>query len=255
MQYADSPAAWDRVVEVCRRAGKVGFDTETYGHNIEDTSAPHRARVHVWSLAVRTGAIHPRGFRKAKGVMLSAAALEYRPIIRLLEDEEVIKLAHNLPHDQHSVRNHGIRLRGGIDTLPKCRLVLTDEVSHSLKPLMERKLGRKVITFKEVVAVPNEVVKVKVTKHKACVCGTEGCRRRGPAHPRVKWRKFTPERVIKGLRNLPLESIVPGHFRFPLLTVYAIQDAEGVLEIDDYTDRAEVWTLRQRGDVDVPWAA
>lgn len=187
--------------------------------------------------------------------MLPAAALEYRPIVELLEDASIIKLAHNLPHDAHSVRNHGIVLGGGIDTLPRSRLILVDEFSHSLKPLMENKLGRTVITFKEVVTVPNEVTVVKRTKHKACVCGATPCRKRGPLHVRAKWTLFSPQQVIRGTRELPLETIVPGHFRFPLLTKYSIQDAEGVVELDEYLVRAEVWAMKRRGDVVVPWAA
>jgi hypothetical protein len=187
--------------------------------------------------------------------MLPAAALEYKPIIELLEDASIIKLAHNLPHDAHSVHNHGIVLRGGVDTLPLARLILTDEHSHSLKPLMERKLGRQVITFEQVVEVPNEIVIVKRQKHKGCVCGTVSCRKRGPQHPRVKWTTFHPEQVVRGMRELPLYEIVPSHFRWPLLTRYSIQDAEGVAELDDYLVKAEVWAMRKRGDVPVPWAA
>lgn len=254
MEYADSPAAWDKVARVCRKAGRVGFDTETFGHDIEDTSAPHRARVHVWSLAVRIDKMHPRGFRRTKGVMLPAAALEYPALVDLLEDPSVIKLAHNLPHDQHSVRNHGIRLGGGIDTLPRARLVLTDEVSHSLKPLMERKLGRTVITFKDVVGeMYDRAVAVK-QREKGCVCGATPCRRRGPQHVRVKWTRFRVK-YVPTYREIPLQEIVPGHYRFPLLTKYSIQDAEGVLELDDLLDRAEVWAMKKRGDVVVPWAA
>ena len=254
MQYADTPAAWDRVVAACRRAGRVGFDTETYGHDIRSTSAPHRARIHVWSLAVSTGKLHPRGFYRAKGVMLPAAALEYRPLVELLEDPGVVKLAHNLPHDVHSARNHGIVVAGGIDTLPRARLTLVDELSHSLKPLMERKLGRTVITFEQVLTEPNVIEVSRRTKRRVCSCGADACRLRKGHEKSVVVDEWT-EWVVRGTRLMPLESVVPGHERFDLLTRYAIQDAEGVLELDGYLDRAELHYLRQRGDVEIPWAA
>lgn len=255
MEYADSPAAWDKVARVVDKARRAGFDTETYGHDVRKSSAPHRARVHVWSLAVSTDIKHPRGFRRAKGLMLPAAALDYRPIIEVLENPEIIKVAHNMPHDAHAVGNHGIKLRGGLDTLPKARLILVDESSHSLKPLMERKLGRRVITYEDVVEEPNDVVVVKKKTHKACICGATPCKRRGPQHVRVRWKTFTPKIEIRGTRDIPLQTIVPGHPRFPLLTRYAIQDAEGVLELDDFLVREEVYVLRKRGEVPVPWAA
>jgi DNA polymerase I-like protein with 3'-5' exonuclease and polymerase domains len=266
VKYAASPQDWDKVVAVCKQAGRIGFDTETYGHDIRKTSAPHRARIHVWSLAVPTPKLSPRGFHRARGVMLPAAALEYFPVIELLEDPDVVKLAHNLPHDHHSVANHGITLGGGEDTLHRARLMFPEEASHSLKPLLEFKTGRRVITFEDVVSEPNEVKVVKSHRRRECTCGTPKCRRhktQETTHPdgtvtvvehiraMVEWTEETTK--VRGIREMPLESIVPGHPRFDLLTRYAIQDAEGVLELDEYMTCVEPRVMKERGDVEIPW--
>lgn len=250
MRYAATAADWDRVVAICRAAGKVGIDSETYGHDILKTSAAHRARIHVWSLAVKTQVKHARGFFRASGVMLPVEALEHRPVVELLEDPEVVKLAHNLPHDHHAFRNHGITLRGALDTLPRARLTLTDEASHGLKPLMERCLMRQVTSFEDVLREPNVVTVVRRKVEKGCICGAQPwCKRRGVNHVRVTWKRFHPELLTRGTRLMRLEDVRPGHPRFELLTSYAIQDAEGVLELEDYLNRRDKAPVAE-----VPWS-
>jgi hypothetical protein len=144
--------------------------------------------------------------------------------------------------DDHAIHNHGVELRGCVNTLAMARWAWPSLVSaggFGLKNLMHVKLHREPIAeFRDVVgdvrtvSVPH-VVKLQRTK---CSCGVEGCRKRKrdgvERHDKTKHvltevrPKDRPEKF-----QHPLESIVPGHHRWDLLVRYAAEDAVAALEI------------------------
>lgn len=250
-RYLSREDQWEAVVRAVRKAGLCGLDTETYGHDITETGAPHRAKIHVWSLGIRTSVLHPRGYHVASSVVLPAAALGFRPLVDLLEDPGVTKVLHNKPHDRHGLANHGVGLAGGIDTLPLARVVLAQDptfTSFDLKTLGRRLLGRTPRSFEDVTGERATEWRARKSEHWACTCGVEGCRKR-KGHRRLRWRVFHPELRDLGVRLIPLETIVPGHPRHADLTAYAGEDAEMAPELLEVLERYEV-----RPAAVVPWA-
>ncbi len=245
-RYAATPAEWDRVVAACYKAGICGLDTETYGHDIEKTSAPYRAQVHVWSLGVLTAEVHPRGHHIAGGVVLPAAALLYDPIRRMLEDGYVVKVAHNAPHDVHALANHRIRVGGWVDSLPRARVMFPTWMRHGLKTIC-RVVDRQLHKFEDVCSMMVDVPKPCMV----CCCLDDECelwRRRSKKncmHFRIPSTKLVPE-----LKMQPLESIVPGHPLWPGLVEYAGEDAVTAMELWDYMDHCIAPTPLPP----VPWA-
>lgn len=240
-RYAAEQADWWKVADICYNApdGIIGLDTETYGHDITESTAPHRAKVHVWSLAVRTATYHPYGHHVAAGVVLPAAAL-VDPVIRaLLEDPLVFKVAHNAPHDIHSIGNHGVSLRGCRDSLPRARVIYVDEPRHGLKSLCG-KVGRSLTPYETVLAG----VVDREFQAKQCECGEFKCMKRKRGHEMKKLT--TVVRQVPGV--MPLESVVPGHPTWEALLDYAAEDAVTALELWESMDGVTPITLPE-----IPW--
>lgn len=258
--YLDTPYGWDKVVKVIRAKGVCGWDSETYGHEVDESTPVGRARVHVWSLAVATDAVAPRGHHVAAGVVLPAAALEYPPLRDLLQDAAVVKWAWNAPHDVHSAAEHGVQVHGWRDGLPLARVALPHLPRHGLKTVGPHLTGKEMSTYKDVLTMDVE----EYVDSRVCSCqgpfdgvatweGRAGRRRGAEAvgsggetsdDVRVVWRGVRcPKRGRSSLhrslpawlpkmvpRLQPLESVVPGHPLWDRLLVYAAEDAVIALE-------------------------
>lgn len=246
--YLDTEAEWDELVEVVRAARVAGLDTEFYGVDPSEQSCVGRARVHVWSVAVRTKRLSPLGFHYCRGWCLPARALDHPPIRQLLEGRggAVRWEVHNQSVDQHALLNHGIQLRGARNTLGLVRWSHPGLINlpgrFKLKALMNTLLHRNpVATFKQVVGYTRveTVAKTKMATVKRCVCGEEGCRKR-KGHEKIETEEEVTtyrERTVKD--EYPLETIVPGHPRWELLVKYAIEDAVAALQIAEVAESAE----------------
>lgn len=239
--YLDTPEQWDELVARCRKAGLIGLDTEFYNVDVRKQSCVGRAKIHVWSVAIRTTKMSPRGYHRARGWVLPAAALEYPPIRAMLEDPAVKMGIHNQPVDDHAMANHGIKLRGAINTLDLSRWTWPELIPQKggaggfdVKSLMRSKLGYEpVCEFLDVVRYRDidRIEKVKKTKVNVCSCGEPGCRKR-KGHE--KTATVVEELVVvekEVTKEYPLESIVPGHERFDLLCDYAAVDAIAAVEL------------------------
>lgn len=243
VKYLDKPEQWDELVDRIRKAGICGLDTEFYNVDVRKQSCVGRAKVHVWSVAIRTKTMSPRGYHRARGWVLPAAALEYPPIVAMLEDRTVRKAIHNQPVDDHALNNHKIRLRGAINTLDLSRWAWPELAPQKggnggwdVKSLMQSKLGYDpVCTFLDVVRYRAKVTVEKTKKRKVteCDCGEVGCRKR-KGHIKatsVVVDTFSVEKEQDA--QYPLETIVPGHERWQLLVDYALVDAVAALEIEE----------------------
>ncbi len=239
VRYLDKPEQWDELAARCRKAGIIGLDTEFYGLDVRKQSCVGRARVHVWSVAIRTKRLDPLGFHRARGWVLPSEALLH-PILRLmLEDDAVEKCVHNQPVDDHAINNHGVALAGCINTLDLARWAwphLVTDGGFGLKALMGKKLHRDpVCEFTDVVTDTRKEVIEKIRKVKAttCSCGVLKCRKR-KGHEKTQVTTEVPFSLEKLLEyEHPLESIVPGHPRWELLVEYAVEDAIAALEIEE----------------------
>lgn len=238
-RYLDRPEQWEELAERIRRAKICGLDTEFYGLDVRKQSCVGRARVHVWSVAIRTTRLDPRGFHRARGWVLPVAALDHPALKAVLEDPAVRKCVHNQPVDDHALHNHGVDLRGCINTLDLARWCWPELVAgdgFGLKALMQSKLARDpVCEFRDVVSDVRTVTKTKqkLVEQTRCSCGVEGCRKR-KGHDKTKVEAVVVTFTTKEeTYEHPLESIVPGHERWDLLVEYAAEDAIAALELEE----------------------
>lgn len=178
----------------------------------------------------------PLGFHRARGWVLPVEALQHPALRAVLEDPDVEKCVHNQPVDDHAMANHGIRLRGCINTLDLYRWAHPHLKEFDLKSLMRSELHREpVCEFVDVVRDTRKILvtKQKRVKHSSCSCGATGCRKR-KGHDKTKTVDVVEETVEKEEEyEHPLESIVPGHKRWALLEQYAIVDAVAALELEE----------------------
>jgi len=256
IDYLYKPSQWDKMVSLVRRAGVCGLDTEFYAVDPSKQSCVGRARIHVWSVAIRTTQMGPRGYTLCRGWCLPGVALDYAPIRELLEDSSIRKEIHNQPVDHHSLKNHGINLKGARNTLSYIKWQMPGLINtpgrFKLKALMTSLLGREPITtFKALVSdtrmiqVPKQVKR----KLKGCSCGVPKCKKRKPTRELVggvkevllhdKWTRQETETIYREKKQKfkhLLESITPGHERWKLLVEYAIEDAVAALQIAEIAD-------------------
>jgi hypothetical protein len=227
VRYAETPEDWTRAAEVVRAAGEAGIDTEFHGVNLRERSPCLTARVHVWSLAVANGGVHPRGYETSDGLVLPAAALFHPPIREVLSDPAIVLNAHNARSEYHSIHaTAGLELPGLEDTLELYRWVVPGRLKYDLKTAAVEELGvRPLGSFKEVLSEPNVVAVERHRKVRRCECGAAPCRRRGVGHARYDDVLRWTEEVVRGERQVPLELVVEGHPKFEPLLVYAAEDA------------------------------
>jgi hypothetical protein len=257
--YVADPAKWDRLAERLAQpaAWPLGVDSETYNQP-DKTSPQWRARVHCWSLGVYTDRRHPRGYRIAQGLVLPREALDHPGLRSLLERADIPKLAHNAPHDYHSLVNEGVRVQGLEDTLQWSRVALPSLwCGYGLKELEVHVLGKAVRpTFKQVTALSYLKSSVRRHKERGCICGATPCRARATAdwwdgdqgwwrqHTRVTWRRFTVE-TKPAVRQREVPEMVPGCEGWDQWEAYSLADAVGVLELADYlSTRPAKWTAK-----------
>jgi hypothetical protein len=236
--YLDTPEAYEALAKAVRAAGIVGLDSEFYGLDVRKESCVGKARIHVWSVAIRTGSRSPLGFHRSCGWVLPVSALGHAAVRGWLEDPSITKCCHNQPVDDHAFHNEGVELKGCVNTLGLARWVWPDLVTaggFGLKNLMMVRLGRAPIAeYMEVVSDLRtvQVVKVKKKVVSRCSCGVGGCRKR-TGHTKEKATLEIEEVTEKQEKfQHPLESIVQGHFRWELLVKYAAEDAVAALEVE-----------------------
>lgn len=244
-KWLDKPEQWDAVVKACYAKGVVGLDTETYGHNVKTSTPAHRAKVDVWSLALSTSQLHPRGYHVARACVLPLEAALYPPMKEMLESRHVLHVFHNANHDQHAFANHGIEVGLVFDTLHAVRLLWPGmDEGYYLKPLRVNLLGKparegfkgkkrsKHHDAEPGLTDPLQVTYTVFKEVKECACGIDGCRltekKWGPGH-----RKTLMKEEIEKTRMepCPIESIVPGHVRWDRKRAYAGDDSADGLEL------------------------
>lgn len=239
--YQDTPEKWDAIVKACYARGVVGADTETYGHNVKESTPAYRAKIDVWSLALSTSTLSPRGYYVARACVLPLEAALYPPMKGMLESKDILHVFHNAHHDQHAFANHGVLLGAVYDTLDAVRLCYPGmDSGYSLKPVRQFILGKGSREgFKgskkkgtEGLTDPLETqVSVKKEK-KVCSCGNDRCRKSpekyGDEHEKVMEDVFITKTVKM---PCPIESIVFGHPRWLRKIEYAGDDAADALEL------------------------
>lgn len=241
--WLGSPDTWVELAAVLRAAGEFGLDTEFSGVQLDKQSPVGRAAIHVWSVAIATPRQDPRGFHRCRAWVLPSAALACPELRAVLEDPGVTKAVHNQSVDAHALRNHGVQLRGAVNTLGLVRWKMPGLINQAgrfaLKPLMVSLLGRApVCSFKELVSYDRMIFVSswkKVTR-RVCACGVDGCRKK-LGHGKTEVTEDVE--VVREKRDrgeYRLEDIVDGHERWELLLLYAADDAVAALQVKELCD-------------------
>lgn len=231
--YLERPEQWKAAADYARKVKLLGFDSETFGHDVSESSPAFRAKIHVWSIAFQTGDLSPYGFVRARGAVLPVDAVP--AFVDIFEDAQITKVAHNAHHDQHSLGNYGIRVGGLVDTLDLVRLAyperaLDKRLGFMLKPLARDLLGKPKRDDYSDIVEDVELIS-KWVKRTECVCGEPKCRKRKePEHSKIV---EMDEKVTSKNITYQLESIVAGHKRWERLVEYAGADAIDALELYD----------------------
>lgn len=258
VMYAQTDAEIARVVAAANRAhGRgepIGFDTEFYGVDIGKQSCFARSKLHLMSLAVKRHPhqLSPRGFQLADAAVFTRDALERSELRGLLEGPGV-KAVHNLPVDAHTLANEGVILGGGVNTLAMARWAWPDRArgaGFTLDALGQDLVGAgKTESFRELFREEITEFRVTTRRERVCECGAvPKCGRHSttPGHARILEVVETRHpRLV--LRDIPLESVLPGHMLWQRTLNYAAQDAVLALAVYDLALQAMV-TNRE-----VPW--
>jgi hypothetical protein len=239
VRWAEYQADWRKIADWILRAAEagdpVGFDSEFEGEDLRTHSPVGNVRIQVWSLALLTNQVTARGHRRAVGFTLPEAALHDVHIRGVLEDPDVIKVAHNAPVDIHATGNSKVRARGVVNSLSAARFVLPGRVEgdgFGLKSMMPLVGRHPVGEFKELFTL-RELLEIAHRKtRKVCTCGVQGCKKR-KGHERIleEWVEYT---AVPKEREVPLSEILdvgPRHPLWALLIVYAAEDAEAAVEL------------------------
>lgn len=248
-KWSDDPETWEKIASACRARGILGCDTETYGHNVKESTPAYRASIDVWSLSLSTGVLHPYGYHIARACVLPLSAAQHPALGAVLASPDIIKVFHNAHHDQHAFANHGIRLGRVYDTLDAVRLMWPGrDGGYSLKPLRVGLLGKPAREgFKELTEPQEEEYSVE-REVKACVCGVPKCRKSKAPHGRTT----AIEHLLRTRKvACPIESILPGHARWDRKLDYAGDDAADALELYELI-QAKARTL-ETALPDLPW--
>lgn len=249
--YLDKPEQWEAVALAIRARGIVGVDTETYGHNVKTSTPAFRAKIDVWSVALRTEELDPRGYHRCRACVLPVAALS--ALGGVLADPAVLKVFHNAHHDQHAFANHGVLVSGVYDTLDAVRLMWPgNDLGYRLKSLRVGLLGKPEREgFKELTS-PLDVSTVLRELGQSCACGNPKCRKTeriwGDVHAKTE---IVLEKVKVHKEPCPIESITPGHERWSRKLEYAGDDAVDALELHELCENRTVSLMSKLPEL--PW--
>jgi len=237
-RYLSSEGEWARLARIILASqGPIAIDTEyVIG---DDQATAHRAELHVWSIGIQNpGAgigmkTNARGVFPALAAVLPAEALICDALIDALCQRPL--WAHNASVDYHTMtcasgRIARIPLANWNDSLSLARWLYPERVppfgpGFSLDALGQDLLGYgKTEDFKTLLTYPNEVMKVTTTKTRVCECGARPCHKRGTYHRRQDEVEVKEEMVLRGTKQVPLDTIVPGHERWERLVEYSGRD-------------------------------
>lgn len=271
MAFLTQESDWDIIAKEIEKRGLCGLDSEFEGvtfdpKKIEDgklykTSCVNKADIIVFSVAVLSTNLSPRGYTKALGAVLPVEALKHSAIRSVLENPSIIKVAHNSNVDIHAFFNAGIDVVGVVNSQSLARWMLPGRMKYNLDDLGIDILGYgKTESFEDMFVVPRmiQVERVKKTTVNECSCGIPKCRlkktRYGPdgeaqEHTKVKVTTEHSEVVDRQdgwdiLSQKPYVS--PEHPMHGRYIAYAQRDAVVALELYD-------WFRRQKTETEVPW--
>lgn len=226
------PEAMQRI----RLSPIAGLDTEFYNVDITTQSPCARSICHVWSVAIPVGEPNALGYTDAESFVFSADALSLPEVKSWLEDGGITKPVHNQPVDAHTLGNHGIHLRGGINTLDLARWTYPHLARGFSRPFALDNLATtlaglgKTEDYKELFGYEATREYEYETTVNRCECGVLGCRKKVVGKDGLRHLFKSPEPVTRvGHRKVtdyvPLVDLSPAHSLWPRYIAYAARDA------------------------------
>ena len=250
--YLATEKEWKECADILSTQSAIGLDSEFTGVDFSlGQSCVNRAKIHVWSVAIQTDNLHPRGYHRAIGCVLPVSAIEtFRPI---LENPSIVKAIHNAPVDVHAFYNSGVDIVGVVNTLSLCRWALPGRSRYNLDDICNSCLGSgKADSFNDICRIEKfrTEIKSKVVKSKVCMtCGDPAaggfiCRRRKYPHIRTEVEHITTEEKVyrDGWEYIDQHIIIPGHPLWERYEEYAMVDAVRAIEIYDFCNRVDKQT-------------
>lgn len=233
--WVDSSAQASAAIERVRAYPVAGLDTEFYGCDITEESPVGKAVCYTFQVAIPDGALNPRGYTEATSFVFAGHLLTEPCVQAWLEDPEFVKPAHNQAVESHVLRNHGVRLRGGVNTLDMARWWYPERAKREGFDLdglgrdlcgagktesYDELLGYEAVEYREA-----EVVK------KRCACGELGCMKKKTPHDSKTEELVWVARPHKVKKHIPLTDLSPAHRLWTRFLAYAARDAEVALWI------------------------
>lgn len=251
--WVSTPEQAACILTALREHALWGFDTEFDNVDISTQSTVARSRMDVFSIAIPDGPLVPGGWNLCSTFVLDAGLAHYPPLRELLEDPKYVKCVHNQPVDAHTLRNAGVSLRGGINTLSLARWLYPERSNlirgnFDLHSLSLWRLGRgKTDDFDEMFGYDHFEPHESWQARQWCLaCDATGCRKK-LGHPKES-RQVSVISERKSRRTLPLSAVRPGHPMWERYLVYAAADADLALNLyqcmvrDGRKERPMPWT-------------
>lgn len=264
--WVDSGPDATAAISIISQHRVVGLDTEFYGwdwkenkphdYDIRSESPVLRTRAWTFQVAAPTGPLLPRGHHEATSWVFSGDLITHTGVKAWLEDPKYVKAVHNQPVDHHTLRNHGVLLRGGCNTLEMSRFWYPARAKRAGFDLDS--LGRDLVglgkteSFDSLLGYEALEPYVVTQLKSVCTCFTVGCRKKKPerdgtVHEPAGQVEVQTTRERKVRRHIPLGDLVPGHPLWERYLAYAAWDAVLALAI------WEIMTRAGRNERPYPW--
>lgn len=238
VHWVDNPdAAHEIFSDLLNRTWPVGLDTEFYGCDITTESPVGRSVCHVFSVAAPTGPLLPRGHHGACSWVLPGSLLTHPTVRAWLESPAHVKPVHNQPADAHTIRNHGVRLRGGVNTLELARFVYPARATGTRRGFSLDALGTDLVgtgkteDFDDLLGYDAEELRAVWRKKKRCECGALSCLKRSEGHKEKTEELVEVVTPFKVRRHIHLPDLTPEHPLWNRYLNYAAWDAVLALAI------------------------
>lgn len=245
----------DAAISVIRGHPVSGYDSEFDGVDIGAQSCVGRSRLDVFSIAIPTAELKPLGYYAPTSWVFEGNLATCASVRGYLESPEFRKVIHNRTVDEHTARNAGVRIRGGLCTLNMARWVYPERANlvrgnYDLDSLCRWRfdLG-KTEDFDDLFGYDDTVpYTVEVVKWFCIACQSFDCRKKKAPHD-IREQRLTEVTRTKIVRKIiELSSIRPGHCLFERYLRYAAIDAElalilyQLMLIDGQKERPYPWS-------------
>lgn len=254
--WVGTEAEADRAIQAIRGHETAGYDSEFYGVDLDSESCVGRSKVDVFSIAVPTSTLKPLGYYEPTAWVFEGGLITTSSVRSYLEDPGYRKVIHNRPVDEHSARNAGVRIRGGLCTLNMARFVYPERANlprgnYDLDSICRWRVDRgKTESFDGLFGYDAyEPFTAEAPANFCLACSDFGCKKKKAPHDNkvVQIRSVTRQKKVR--RHVHLPDVRPGHELFERYLEYAAVDAVlayilySMMLIDAQKERDYPWGL------------